>query len=61
MTYAPARTMQVDWAGTTVRLFDPIDARGAKVSFFVASLPYSGMLFAKPVTTSMVVGAYASV
>lgn len=45
MTYAPARTMQVDWAGTTVRLFDPVDARGAKVSFFVASLPYSGMLF----------------
>ena len=46
ITHVPAHTMQVDWAGTTMRLFDPIDGRGAKVSIFVASLPYSGMLFA---------------
>lgn len=46
ITHIPAHTMQVDWAGTTMRLFDPIDARGAKVSIFMASLPYSGMLFA---------------
>ncbi|WP_288749482.1 helix-turn-helix domain-containing protein [uncultured Corynebacterium sp.] len=46
ITHAPGHTMQVDWAGTAMRLFDPTDARGAKVSIFVASLPYSGMLFA---------------
>ena len=46
ITHIPAHTMQVDWAGTAMRLFDPTHARGAKVSIFVASLPYSGLLFA---------------
>ncbi|OFT86462.1 IS21 family transposase [Corynebacterium sp. HMSC29G08] len=46
ITHAPGHTMQVDWAGTKMRLYDPAGTQGAKVSIFVASLPYSGMLFA---------------
>ena len=46
ITHAPGHTMQVDWAGTKMRLFDPTGKPGARVSIFVASLPYSGMLFA---------------
>lgn len=46
ITHAPGHTMQVDWAGTKMRLFDPLGGQGSKLSVFVASLPYSGMLFA---------------
>ena len=46
ITHAPGHTMQVDWAGTKMSLYDPAGTQGAKVSIFVASLPYSGMLFA---------------
>ena len=46
IVHAPAHTMQVDWAGTKMRLFDPTGGRPKKLSVFVASLPYSGMLFA---------------
>ena len=46
ITHAPGHTMQVDWAGTKMRLFDPTGGQGSKVSIFVASLPYSGMVFA---------------
>ena len=46
ITHTPGHTMQVDWAGTRMRLFDPTGEQGAKVSIFVASLPYSGMVFA---------------
>ena len=46
ITHAPGHTMQVDWAGTKMRLYDPAGKLGAKVSIFVASLPYSGLLFA---------------
>lgn len=42
----PGHTMQVDWAGTKMRLCDPTGGQGSKVSIFVASLPYSGMVFA---------------
>lgn len=38
--------MQVDWAGTRMRLTDPITQETRNVSVFVASLPYSGMIFA---------------
>lgn len=38
--------MQVDWAGTKMQVIDPITGRTAKVSIFVATLPYSGMVFA---------------
>ena len=46
ITHTPGHTMQVDWAGTKMRLFDPYGAPGMKVSVFVASMPYSGMIFA---------------
>lgn len=39
-------TMQVDWAGTKVQIVDPITGRATKVSIFVATLPYSGLVFA---------------
>ncbi len=38
--------MQVDWAGTKMVLVDPITRTSTPVSVFVASLPYSGMVFA---------------
>lgn len=38
--------MQVDWAGTRMALTDPITRRTTAVSVFVASLPYSGLVFA---------------
>ena len=46
ITHAPGRTMQVDWAGTRMQLTDPITRDTRQVSMFVASLPYSGMIFA---------------
>ncbi|RAX48479.1 IS21 family transposase [Arthrobacter sp. AQ5-05] len=46
ITHVPGRTMQVDWAGTRMRLTDPITQETSNVSVFVASLPYSGMIFA---------------
>lgn len=42
----PGHTMQVDWAGTRVALTDPISRRTTAVSVFVASLPFSGLVFA---------------
>ncbi|WNI13207.1 IS21 family transposase [Corynebacterium sp. Z-1] len=47
ITHVPGHTMQVDWAGTKMAVFDPITGRKTKVSVFVASLPYSGMVFAR--------------
>lgn len=46
ITHVPGRTMQVDWAGTRMWLTDPITRETRGVSVFVASLPYSGMIFA---------------
>lgn len=46
ITHVPGRTMQVDWAGTRMQLTDPITRDTRNVSVFVASLPYSGMIFA---------------
>jgi len=46
ITHVPGRTMQVDWAGTRMQLTDPITRETRQVSVFVASLPYSGMIFA---------------
>lgn len=44
--HLPGHTCQVDWAGTTMQLIDPISTKTTKVSIFVATLPYSGMVFA---------------
>lgn len=46
ITHIPGHTMQVDWAGTPMWLTDPITRTTTKVSIFVATLPYSGMIFA---------------
>src|SRR5690606_21305087 len=44
--HAPGHTMQVDWAGARMQLIDPISLATTPVSVFVASLPYSGLVFA---------------
>ena len=46
ISHVPGHTMQVDWAGTKMVLVDPITRTSTPVSVFVASLPYSGMVFA---------------
>lgn len=46
ITHVPGHTMQVDWAGTKMRLYDPTNTSDTKINIFVASLPHSGMLFA---------------
>ncbi|GMM97936.1 hypothetical protein MTsN4n12_33480 [Microbacterium sp. MTN4-12] len=44
--HVPGHTMQVDWAGTRMQIVDPISGQVTSVSVFVASLPYSGLVFA---------------
>ena len=46
IAHVPGHAMQVDWAGTQMHLTDPISRTRTKVSVFVASLPYSGLVFA---------------
>lgn len=46
IAHTPGHTMQVDWAGTHMWVTDPVTQNRTKVSIFVASLPYSGMIFA---------------
>lgn len=45
ISHVPGHTMQVDWAGEKMSIFDPITGRRTRVSVFVATLPYSGMVF----------------
>ncbi|MCT2122505.1 IS21 family transposase, partial [Dietzia cinnamea] len=45
IAHVPGHTMQVDWAGTKMAIFDPVIGTKTTVSVFVASLPYSGMVF----------------
>lgn len=47
ISHVPGHAMQVDWAGTPMRLVDPITGETQKISVFVASLPFSGMVFAR--------------
>ncbi|MEV8367941.1 hypothetical protein [Microbacterium sp. NPDC064584] len=44
--HVPGHTMQVDWAGTRMQIVDPVSGQVTPVSVFVASLPYSGLVFA---------------
>lgn len=44
--HIPGHTMQVDWAGTKMRIIDSVTRRATSISVFVATLPYSGMVFA---------------
>ncbi|TWT16864.1 IS21 family transposase [Corynebacterium canis] len=46
IVHSPGATMQVDWAGTKMHLKDPVTGKRTRVSIFVATLPYSGMIFA---------------
>lgn len=46
ITHQPGHTMQVDWAGSTMMIQDPVTGKTSKIHIFVASLPYSGMVFA---------------
>ena len=46
IAHVPGHTMQVDWAGTKMAIFDPVLGTKTTVSVFVASLPYSGLVFA---------------
>lgn len=46
IAHSPGHTMQVDWAGTKMTLTDPITRELTPVSVFVATLPYSGLVFA---------------
>lgn len=47
IAHVPGHTMQVDWAGTKMSIVDPITGKVTGVSVFVATLPFSGMLFAR--------------
>ena len=46
IAHVAAHTTQVDWAGTQMQLTDPVTRQTTRVSVFVASLPFSGMVFA---------------
>lgn len=46
ITHVPGHTKQVDWAGTRMQVTDPITRTTTMVSVFVATLPYSGLVFA---------------
>lgn len=46
IAHVQGHTMQVDWAGTQMRLVDPITRVATNVSVFVATLPFSGRVFA---------------
>ena len=46
IAHVPGHTMQVDWAGTMMQIIDPITRAVTPVAVFVATLPFSGMVFA---------------
>lgn len=46
IAHEPGHTMQVDWAGTKMQVVDPITGKATRVSIFVATLSYSGLVFA---------------
>ena len=43
----PGEQIQTDWAGDTIQVSDPDSSEPLKVYVFVASLPYSGYIFAE--------------
>ncbi len=47
ITHVPGKTLQVDWAGTSMFLTDPITRSRTRVSVFVATWPYSGLVYAR--------------
>lgn len=47
ITHVPGEEMYVDWAGDTMSVVDPITGKVFPAYVFVASLPHSGMVFAR--------------
>lgn len=46
LDHLPGENMQVDWAGDTMTVVDPLSSQRYRVYLFVASLPHSGMIYA---------------
>src|SRR5699024_9144767 len=53
ITHVPGRAMQVDWAGMSMFVTDPITTDRTRVSVFVATWPYSGLVYARCYTDAM--------
>lgn len=51
LQHEPGKAMFVDWAGPTVPVVDPVTGELQKAYFFVASLPYSGLVFCQAFST----------
>lgn len=51
LQHEPGKAMFVDWAGPTLPLIDPATGETGKAYFFVASLPYSGLVFCQAFDT----------
>lgn len=45
LAHKPGDVMQVDWAGKKLLFYDPSLGRDIEAAFFIASLPYSGMIY----------------
>lgn len=51
LTHSPGRLMMVDWAGSTVSLHESFTDKQTVGYVFVATLPYSGMVYAQAFPT----------
>ena len=47
LQHEPGKAMFVDWAGPTMQVLDTVTGETFKAYFFVASLPFSGLIFCK--------------
>lgn len=47
LQHEPGKAMFVDWAGPTMKVLDTVTGETFKAYFFVASLPFSGLIFCK--------------
>lgn len=45
LKHEPGKAMLVDWVGPTLPVIDTVSGEVSKAYFFVASLPYSGLVF----------------
>ena len=50
--HAPGQSMEVDFAGKTFRLADPVDGSISTIVVFVAVLPYSQMVYAEGMSST---------
>ena len=51
LQHEPGKAMFVDWAGPTLPVVDTVTGELSKAYFFVASLPYSGLVFCQAFST----------